>query len=165
MFEIHSVKADGRMHRIWHENVILEEGNDYVIGVNDHTPVTDSKHKIKETVGVSLFYFSKSDWFNVIVVFENESYYYYCNIASPARWQEGQLLYTDYDIDLIVKDDLSYEIVDQDEFEVNQKRYAYNLEVIEAVEGAVRQVKGKIARAEAPFNDQFVRYWYDTYRT
>src|SRR5699024_11872483 len=78
------------MHRIWHENVILEEGNDYVIGVNDHTPVTDSKNKIKETVGVSLFYFSKSDWFNVIVVFENESYYYYCNIASPARWQRSE---------------------------------------------------------------------------
>lgn len=164
MFAIRSEKADRSMHRIWHENTLLKETEDYIIGANENTPVTDAENKIVQTDGLSLFYFSKIDYFNIIIVFAGEHRYYYCNLASPARWEEGVLVYTDYDLDLVVKEDFTYEVLDEAEFADNKAYYKYDDQVVEKVGAALHRLKRMIADRQAPFNDQFVQYWYDTYR-
>lgn len=162
MIQIKSLKHDQSIHRIWHENNILHMNDQELIGKNVNTFVTEASGKVWQTNGLSIFCFYPYQWFNIIIVFSNkDTYYYYVNIASPYEMTGNILTYIDYDIDFIVNKDYTYKTVDVDEYRAHSKRYDYNENVKEAVEGAVHTVKQMIRERQAPFNEQFINSWYD----
>lgn len=160
--QIKSVKHHGGLHRLWHENVVLADEGDVLIGMNKNTPVTEASGKAWQTNGLALFYFPVDKWFHVIILFqERDDYSYYCNIASPPDMSEGILTYIDYDVDVIVTKDYTYEIVDEAEFMDHAKKWRYSAELQSTVQAAIKEVIELIHKRQAPFNEEFVHYWYD----
>lgn len=160
--QIKSIKHHGALHRLWHENVILVSEANFLIGMNYNTFVTEANGKEWQTDGLALFYFPVDKWFHVIILFQDQDdYSYYCNIASPPTVSESILTYIDYDIDVIVRKDYTYEIVDEAEYMEHAEKWQYSANVKMNVQHAINELIGFINERQDPFNEEFVHYWYD----
>lgn len=77
---------------------------------------------------------------------------YYCNVNVPPTF-DGQILsYIDLDIDILVHPDLSYQILDMDEFEKNSALYNYSTDVRKNSRKAVEDLVRLIEMQEFPFS-------------
>lgn len=162
-FKIISTKHDGLLHRSWEKNIVLSYENGILVGGNNQTLVTEANGNAWRTTEPALFYFTKQHWFNVIIVFEKSEHYYYCNISSPFKWIGDALHYIDYDIDLIVKSDYTYDIVDENEFVKNKQTYLYPDYVEKEAYDAIDQLVGFIEMRKGPFSPFFIQKWRTTY--
>ena len=99
---IQSYKHDGSLHRTWRDTMILKTNENSIIGVNDHTLVTESDDRRWVTREPAIVYFHKKFWFNIIAMIREEGVSYYCNIASPFVLDNEALKYIDYDLDVKV---------------------------------------------------------------
>lgn len=159
VFKIVSKKHDGSLHRAWHENILLHDDGEVLIGGNSNTVVTEHDGKEWETKRPAIFYFDKNKWFNVVVLFSENDHFYYCNVSSPFTWENGELHYIDYDLDLIVSQDFSYVVKDEDEFEQNRKKYDYSNELQQDVINAKNELIDMIHLRQTPFNRTFIEDW------
>src|SRR5690625_927493 len=98
----------------------------------------DKQWKTEETV---LFYFNKKHWNNVIYIYHEQCQYFYCNISSPFTYCNNILSYIDYDLDLIVQNDFSFQIVDEDELLLNKRKMNYSEEIERNIEEGVTVLK------------------------
>ncbi|MGI8897916.1 MAG: DUF402 domain-containing protein, partial [Pyrinomonadaceae bacterium] len=103
----------------------------------------------------SIEYYWLDRWYNIFRFAEptGELRSYYCNVNVPPTF-DGQILsYVDLDIDILVEPDLSYRVVDLEDFEQNAERFRYSEDVqTKARHGLVRLVELIEARA-FPFTD------------
>lgn len=158
-FKIVSLKHKGEFHRSWEHNVLLYDEEDIVIGYNNKTLVKEPNKKAWRTEDPALFYFHKQYYFNVIIIFAEEDYFYYCNLSSPFKWKDNELHYIDYDIDFIVQSNLTFKLVDEDEYANNKEKYAYPFSIQEEVKKAVAQLKRFIEERKGPFSKKFIQKW------
>src|SRR5690625_4222271 len=112
--QIHSYKHDGKLHRIWERNLILKSTETIVIGANDKTQVTESDGRAWITREPAIFYFHADYWFNVIGMLRRDGIHYYCNISSPFVYDQEALKYIDYDLDVRIYPDMTFELLDED---------------------------------------------------
>ena len=159
-FEIRSYKHDRTLHRVWKENIVLNQTEHELIGMNQATPVIESDGRSWVTKDPSLFYFHKQYWFNIIYIFNSEKRYYYCNISSPFICKDGVLSYIDYDLDIKVYDDLSYKILDEDEYQINKELMGYDVTTQAKIRQSVSLLKKWTASRKGPFQLGFVDKWY-----
>lgn len=160
-FKIISRKHDGSFHRSWEENFILFNDGDKLISFNDCTIVKEKDKDPWMTKKRAISCFHKKWWFNVIIIFNtSEDYYFYCNLISPYVWKGEELQYVDYDIDVIVYEDLTFKVVDLDEYENHKEKYAYPKYVQRKVLQALTQLKQLINNRYEPFTKEFVKHWY-----
>src|SRR4051812_5839930 len=77
---------------------------------------------------ISYEYYWLDRWYNVFRFHEpnQQLRYYYCNINMPLRFEGGTLDYVDLDIDVLVSADLSYRILDLDDYEENARTFGYS---------------------------------------
>jgi uncharacterized protein len=97
-------------------------------------------------------------WFNVIRL-ELPGlglYGYYCNIATPARFDGDIVRYTDLQLDVLVTatetGGLSYRVEDQDEFEQARERYGYDDALVSRCQQAVEELVAMIESRQFPFD-------------
>lgn len=83
-------------------------------------------------------------WWNVYAVFgpAAERRGYYCNVSTPAQRDGDEIVYTDLDIDLLVRADGSHLIMDEDEYHERAERMGYTAEVRQQVATAVEELVG-----------------------
>lgn len=122
-------KHDASFHRSWQENTLLSNNESAIVGVNNKTKVIHSDLSTMMTKNRALFYFPKNKWFNIIHIDRAKNPYYYCNISSPIKVKNEELIYIDYDIDIIVDKNYNYKILDMDDYEVNRSLYNYSDEL------------------------------------
>jgi len=158
--EIISLKHNRNLHRCWKDNIVLHSNENIVIGANDQTIVEESKGKQWRTTEPGIFYFDRRFWFNIIVVMREEDYYYYCNLSSPFTYKNKKIQYIDYDIDIVVQPDYSYEIVDQEEYEENKKKLDYPSSVHLSIQKDLAVLENWINKNVDPFNKSFINHWY-----
>lgn len=159
-----SMKHNHSFHRSWENNLLLYEDSQVLIGGNNRTIVKESDDKEWRTDSSALFYFPRYYWFNIVTIFENNNtYYFYCNLSSPFSYENNTLFYTDYDIDVIVQQDGSFEIVDLDEYKVNSKTMHYPQEIKDKLMQQLKVLQRWIQQGQNPFNEEFVKSWYDRY--
>ena len=97
-------------------------------------------------------------WFNVIRLETPGQglYGYYCNIATPLRFDGDTVHYVDLQLDVRVTADatgaLEYRVVDEDEFEEARQRYAYADELVARCQAAVADLVAMIEAREYPFD-------------
>ena len=92
---IQSYKHDGRLHRTWRDTMVLKTTENAVIGVNDHTLVTEADGRRWVTREPAIVYFHKKYWFNIIAMIRDNGISYYCNLASPYILDQEALKYID----------------------------------------------------------------------
>ena len=80
---------------------------------------------------ISTEYYWLDRWYNVFRFSDPDQKLrnFYCNVNVPPQFDGRVLSYVDLDIDVLVEPDLTYKILDEDDFEENARRYAYPAEV------------------------------------
>jgi protein associated with RNAse G/E len=150
---VNARKYDGSIHRTWkcafvrRTDLLLE-----LDGVFAETVVHgDLGTLLAGTLSREYYWLDKC--FSVFVFTEPDGALrnYYCNINLPPTFEDNVLDYIDLDIDILVAADLSYRILDREEYEENSKKYGYSAEVSAKVESALAELERMIAEREFPF--------------
>ncbi|MCF2132476.1 DUF402 domain-containing protein, partial [Strepomyces sp. STD 3.1] len=136
-----------------------------MIGGNDRTVVTESDGRKWVTREPAICYFHSQHWFNVIGMIREDGIYYYCNISSPFILEEGALKYIDYDLDIKVFPDMTYTILDEDEYEEHRKKMNYPLVIDRILKYNLENLQNWIRQRKGPFAPDFIDMWYERYLT
>lgn len=155
MIKIKTFKLDGRSHRTWNAELVRQEGPLLVL---DGIFATDIEHDLLGTIAAgtrSVEYYWMERWYNVFRFSQpnGELRNYYCNISVPPSFDGSTLSYVDLDVDILVAPDLSYQILDVDDFERNCKGHGHSLELREHAQRAIDEVIGMIKARQFPFAD------------
>ena len=92
-------------------------------------------------------------WYNVFRFSEpsGELKSFYCNVNMPPTFDGQVLSYVDLDIDVLVQPDLSYQVLDLDDFEENVVRYDYPEDVCTNARQALGELIDLIDTKSFPF--------------
>lgn len=149
------LKYDGVEHRRWPARIAKLDGSLLVL---DAVFEDEIEHDLLGTISsgtISTEYYWLDRWYNVFR-FSNpdgELKNYYCNVNQPPGFDGRVLSYIDLDIDVLVAPDLTYKILDVEDFEENARRYAYPDEVQANARRAVDELTRLIESRAFPFNE------------
>ncbi len=160
---VHSYKHDGNLHRIWTTSRVVKHEENAIVLANRRTKVIESTGRFWFTKEPSVTWFFKENWFNVIGILRPNGTYYYCNIASPFVVDDEALKYVDYDLDVKVFPDGSYEILDRKEYERHKEHMDYPDDLKSILEKELQKLKTLIENKEGPFEEGLAEDYYKIY--
>lgn len=163
--QIHSYKHNGHIHRIWEETTVLKGTNTVVIGGNDRTMVTESDGRTWITREPAICYYHSQFWFNVLGMLREDGIHYYCNLSSPFVFDDEALKYIDYDLDIKVFPDMTYVLLDEDEYEEHRKLMGYPDVIDKILKANMEKLIDWIRQKKGPFAPDFVDQWYERFLT
>jgi protein associated with RNAse G/E len=152
---VRSLKHGGRPHRVWRARLETHEGSLIVL---DAFFAEEVRHPILGTIEagtLSKEFFWTDRWYSVFrfgAPTGGGLLNFYCNVNTPARLETGTLYFTDLDMDVLVKPDLSYSILDEDEFEKHAELYSYPPEYRVRAREALDELVSRIEGRQFPFN-------------
>jgi len=162
--QIQSYKHDESLHRIWEKATVLYTDDDVVIVANKRTKVIESNGRFWHTREPSVTWFYRKHWFNIIGILKRDSIHFYCNIASPFLIDNEGLKYIDYDLDIKVIEDFSYNILDRNEYNKHKEKMDYPDDLKRILERELKKLRKMIDNREEPFNVELVKKWYQIYK-
>ena len=147
------LKHDGAEYRRWTAQVSRHEG---ALLVCDAAFDIDVSHKVLGEVKQhtrTVEYYWLDRWYNVFRFLKDDgsTRLWYCNINTPPELKDATLTYIDLDIDVVVRPDFSFQVLDEDEFEINAAKYSYSAEEKHQVQKAVDELIAMIRQREFPF--------------
>jgi protein associated with RNAse G/E len=148
------LKYDGTEHRNWRARLASREGELVVLAA---TFAEEVQHNILGFIAagtISTEYYWLNRWYNVFRFSEpnGEMLSYYCNVNLPPKIAADCLSYVDLDIDVLVQPNLTFQILDTEDFEANIVRYGYTREVQDGVQKATNELVELIKAQAFPFN-------------
>jgi len=98
-------------------------------------------------------YYWLDRWYNIFQFLkaDGSTRLWYCNVNMPPDLINNELSYIDLDVDIVVQPDLSYQILDLDEFKANARRYGYSNEARTRALEAVDELVSMIEAVRFPF--------------
>jgi protein associated with RNAse G/E len=151
------LKYDGREHRRWPARIAETVGPLIILdAVFDEEIEHDLLGKVLSGT-ISTEYYWLDRWYNVFRFSSSDQVLqkFYCNINAPPQFDGRVLSYVDLDIDVLVEPDLTYRILDEDDFEQNARRYGYPEEIRANARRALTEVIGLIESGAFPFDYGF----------
>ncbi|WP_252504142.1 DUF402 domain-containing protein [Sporosarcina sp. Marseille-Q4943] len=161
--QVHSYKHDGNIHRVWQETTVLKGTRNIVIGANERTLVTEADGRTWLTREPSICYFHAEHWFNIICMLREDGVYYYVNMSSPFVYDNHSLKYIDYDLDVKVFPDMSYLILDEDEYDDHKKKMNYPEVIDQILKRNLDKLLLWIKQRKGPFAPDFIEVWTSRY--
>lgn len=152
---VRSLKHGDRPHRTWRARIEACEGSLIVLDAFFDAEV---RHPILGTIEagtLSKEYFWTDRWYSVFRFgspTNGDLLNFYCNVNTPARLEDGTLTFTDLDMDVLVRPDLSYSILDEDEFERHAESYSYPPEYRVRARGALDELVSLVESRKFPFD-------------
>ena len=148
------LKYDGSDHRQWSGTVSRRDGSLLQL---DAAFSIDVSHGLLGQIrqGTRLVeYYWLDRWYNVFRFLNDDgsTRLFYCNVTTPPKMEDELLTYIDLDIDVLARPDLSYQVLDADEFEGNAGRYGYSEEIKLRSRQAVDELTSMIEAREFPFD-------------
>lgn len=143
------LKYDGTEHKRWAARVVKQSDTlillDAVFG-------EEIEHDLIGRIAsgtISTEYYWLERWYNVFRFSDR----FYCNVSTPPSFDGKVLSYVDLDIDVLVKPDFSYEVLDLEDFEENARAYDYPLDVQENAHAALAELIELIETRSFPFDE------------
>lgn len=151
---LRATKFDGSAHWIQPFTVLADDGCLLVTKYYAGTPIYTSRGEFRSPYD-STVYFWRNRWYNVFRLAKPgcSLALWYCNVATPAIYDYGQLSYVNLDLDVAVRPDGNIELLDEDEFELHQKLYSYPQDVTDRAERAAGEVMDLARSGAFPFGD------------
>jgi protein associated with RNAse G/E len=152
---VKACKYDGTVHRSWPARILRRDGALLVLDAKFDREV---QHELLGTIAggtISTEYYWLDRWYNVFRFAQpsGELRGYYCNINVPPTFDGQVLSYVDLDVDILVEPDLSYRVVDHEDFELNAVRFGYSNDVRLNAEKALNELIGLIESRRFPFSE------------
>ncbi|MDQ4121832.1 MAG: DUF402 domain-containing protein [Acidobacteriota bacterium] len=151
---VEALKYDRSTHRSWDCSLVSETEELWeLVGIF----INEIRHPLLGVIRpntVSHEFYWKNRWYNIFRFHEPEGKLrnFYCNVNMPPVLNGNVLTYVDLDIDILVATDLSFEIVDLDEFEENAEKHNYPAEVVKKAHSSVAELVEMIHGRKFPFN-------------
>ena len=147
-------KYDGSVHRSWNVRLVSETAELWVFEGVFGEQISHPLLGVIRPGTVSVEYYWKNRCYNVFRFHEPEGPLrsFYCNVNLPPVLEGKELSYIDLDIDILVQPDLTYRVVDLDEFTQNAARHRYPPEIIKTAERSVTELLLLINRRSFPFD-------------
>lgn len=161
--QVQCYKHDSSFHRSWEKLDIIYADEKTIIGVNNSTKVYESNGYFWKTKEPAVSYFRTDKWFNIICMIREDGIYYYCNLSSPIVYDIKTLKYIDYDLDIKVYPDGSYDIVDQNEYAYHKKKMQYPSDIGWILTHQIQELESWIQNKLGPFDNRNVHRWYKEY--
>lgn len=158
--ETTAYKHNGKMHRKWRTLSVIEHQETEIILANKFAKVLEADGKNWFTPEPAVSFFYKNKFYNVIAMLKDDGIYYYCNLSSPALIDSEGLKYIDYDLDVRVKPDFTYEILDEDEYQENIINYHYSEDLQEVILKTLKYLLEEIKNKNIPFNHEYIEELY-----
>jgi protein associated with RNAse G/E len=152
---VRSLKHGDRPHRTWRARIETHEGSLIVLDAFFDEEVRHPILGIIEAGTLSREFFWTDRWYSIFrfgAPAGGGLLNFYCNVNTPARLEAGSLYFTDLDVDVLVKPDLSYSILDEEEFERHAELYSYPPEYRLRTREALDQLVSLIEGRQFPFN-------------
>ena len=104
---------------------------------------------------LSLEYYWLDRWYNVFRFMSPTGALqnFYCNVNIAPVLHRGVLSYIDLDMDILVAPDLSFTVLDEDEFIANSAKYRYSQEVQARSHAALGELVTMIETRQFPFDN------------
>jgi protein associated with RNAse G/E len=152
---VSACKYDGREHRRWSARVLSRDDELLVL---DAEFAEEIRHQLLGVVArgtISIEYYWLNRWYNIFRFLkpDGELRSFYCNVNIPPSFDGRVLSYVDLDIDILVAPDMSYQIVDEDEFALNAVKYNYPAQIRDRAYQALNELVAIIEAREFPFAD------------
>ena len=152
--EVRAYKFDGLLHRSWPAELLTRDGSLIVLDASFPEEVI---HDLLGTIASgtrSLEYYWLDRWYNVFRFAQpdGELRNYYCNVNVPPTFTDDVLSYVDLDLDILVDPDLSYRILDAEDFEKNIEVYGYPADVQANARQALEELVSMIETHAFPFD-------------
>ena len=152
---VRTYKYDGREHRRWSAQISRQEDSLLVLDAKFEEEI---RHPLLGTVApntLSIEYYWLDRWYNIFRFVEptGELRNFYCNINVPPVLQKNVLSYIDLDVDVLVAPDLSYTILDEDEFAANAEKFNYPTGIRRRSQEALHELVALIESRAFPFNE------------
>jgi len=124
-------KFDGAEHRRWSARLIEKVDSLIVLDAKFEEHI---EHDLLGTIPIgtlSTEYYWLDRWYNVFRFRDADLNLkrFYCNINMPPRFDGQTLTYVDLDIDVLVEPDLSYRVLDLEDFQENARQYNYPVDL------------------------------------
>lgn len=155
---VNSRNFDGEIKRTWRAGLIEETDDLITLFGEFESEVSHSQLGIIRRGTKSYEIFWKNRWYSIFRFHEPEGNLrnFYCNINHPPAFDGRVLDFIDLDLDILVKTDLTFQILDRDEFEFNCQKHGYSKDLIKKVNVTVEEIKNLIRNRHFPF-DRFPR--------
>lgn len=152
---VRALKYDGSEHRHWPAGLAKHLGSLIVLDAEFESEVIHDSLGTIPAGTHSLEYYWLDKWYNVFRFAEPDGSLrnYYCNINVPPTFDGHTLTYVDLDLDILVAQDLSYQVLDVDDFERNAEIYDYPRELRIKAREAVDELIVMIRTRAFPFSD------------
>ena len=165
VIQIQSYKHNGHIHRIWEDTTVLKATQNMIIVANDRVRVTESDGRSWITREPAVCYFHSQLWFNVIGMIREDGVYYYCNLSSPFVYEHEASKYIGYDLVNKVYPDMTFQLLDEDEYERHRKEMNYPDAIDRILQRNVNDLISMIRQQKGPFSAEFIDSWYERYLT
>ena len=143
--------------------MVLKTTENALIGVNDHTLVTERDGRRWITREPAIVYFHKKYWFNIIAMIRDNEVSYYCNLASPFYMDQEALKYIDYDLDVKVFPGGDKKLLDVEEYEQHKRKMNYSDDIDFILKENVKILVDWINNQLGPFSEEYIKIWYNRY--
>ena len=161
---IQSYKHNGSLHRTWCKAHVLEADEDHFVTITNKAWVieADGRKWLTREPAVCFFFFLC--WYNVIAMLRKTGIYYYCNLASPSLYDGEAIKNIDYDLDVKLYPDLSYQILDENEYNMHARNMHYPKNIMRIVERTVNELISEMDEGNDPLNQECIEKYYAIYQ-
>lgn len=151
---VEACKYDGVLHRTWQAQLIRLEGSLVLLDAEFPGEIVHGLLGIIPSGTKSLEYYWLDRWYNIFRFANPDGTLrnYYCNVNLPASFDGKTLRYVDLDLDILVDPDLSYRVLDVDDFERNARLFGYTEEVQSNARQALADLISMIEAQAFPFD-------------
>jgi protein associated with RNAse G/E len=152
MITVNSRKYDGSIRRTWTCELLERDGSLLrMVGEFDTDVMhTDLGHIKKGTLSYEYYWLDR--WYNIFRFHEPSGKLrnFYCNINMPPAFENGVLDYVDLDIDVLIQSDLSFTVLDREDFEESAEAFDYPQQLRTKVERTLDELVGFIENRHVP---------------
>jgi protein associated with RNAse G/E len=152
---VRTYKYNGTEHRHWRAQLTWRENSLLILSAKFEEEIRHPLLGIIERGTLSTEFYWLDRWYNIFCFHQpsGEFLNFYCNVNVPPVFYRNVLSYIDLDMDILVSKDLSYSVLDEDEFAANTARFKYPLDVQRKAQQALRQLITLIESRHFPFNN------------
>lgn len=156
-------KHDGSMHRLWRKMTVIHHDDNKIVLANEFAKVIESDGKNWFTPEPAVSVFFKDRFYNIIAMLKKDGIYFYCNLSSPAIIDKEGLKYIDYDLDLRILPDFTYQVLDENEYQLNIEKYNYSQDLQDVLNDTLEKLIKRVENRENPFNHKYIEELYLEY--
>lgn len=151
---INSRKYNGEVHRSWKAELINTENSLLILVGEFEKEIRHDHLGVIRRGTISYEYYWLDKWYNVFRFHEpsGELRNFYCNVNIPPVLNDKSLDYVDLDIDILIWQDFSMKILDQEEFAENSKKFSYPTELIDKTNESFNELVSLIKNRKFPFD-------------